>query len=75
MILLSMLFARCGDTLDKLGTFCMWFTSKFSVTFQISKNGLWSGQFFFFFFVIYIFTSMEFGQVHRVTAAKNTITE
>lgn len=41
-----MLFCRC-DAFDGLGTFCMWLTSKFSITLRIGKDRLWSDHFFF----------------------------
>lgn len=67
------------DTLDGLGTFCMWLTSKFNITFQIGRDGLYGQVSFlllllFFFLLIYVLTLVGWTSfTNRVIAAKDII--
>ena len=49
--------------------FCLWLTSKFSLTLRMGRNGLWSDQCSF---LIYIMTFLGLNKCHRLTDAQNT---
>ena len=51
--------------------FCLWLTSKFSLTLRIGRNGLWSDPCSF---LIYILTFTGLDKCHRLTDAQNTTT-